>query len=307
MDDTAVADTAPAQDTAPPAPETTPAPAATSPETASAPEKEPAGDTKPATPEKGKQPDTKPADDTLADLPALSVEERRQYAAELAKLDPDARKVFNALLTQKSQRAAEAEKRAKVLKADLDAARQAIPPKSNGKADEDFTAALAEHLPSEAKALAPALAPVLKGVLESELTPVTEYIRQQQTAALEAQGRQLLADFEAKHPDYREFEPRMLELGTVVLRGDGVDPLDYLSHLYVLASAEKKQQDASRQVANAKTERAETVLKKAEASAAAAEPQREAVSPARVVARRTGPVTMAEAFAAAQRGEIIED
>lgn len=246
------------------------------------------------------------------DLSALSKEERRRYAAELAKLDPAARKTFNSLLTQKSQAAAAERKRlaawAEVAdawerdpSATLERLQQALPkkePAGPAPVDPEVLAAVSAQLDDASKPLAPILAPVVAALLRNELTPVRQFMQERQQEAQMAQAQTVLAEFEKERPDWKSYEAEMVEWGKKVPVGEGMTQREYLEVLYRLSSGDKK-------VAAAEKARATEVLDKVRKSAANAEPDTPSVSPASVNVRKA-PTTVEEAYALAKQGIEVQ-
>lgn len=246
-------------------------------------------------------------DEPLPDLSSLSKDERRKYSAELAKLDPAARKTFNALLTQKSQAAASERKRlgawaevADLWQRDPEAALKALQERVPKKAapvplnvPPEVLEAVSARLDEASKPLAPVIAPVALALLESELAPIRQFIEGKQQEARVAEAQTELVEFEKARPDYKQFEAKMVEWGQRVPVGPGMTPRDYLDVLYRLASADAK-------VAQATTARASEVLEKVKKAAANAEPDTPSVSPASVHVRRQ-PTSVAEAWEQAKQ------
>ena len=267
-----------------------------------------------------------PGGETSDDAPevtALSKEERRQYSEALKALPPEHRKTFNRILDFKNKAAADERKRAEDLvqvKAlvdqigqDPEAAIKALserfvkpkqattetapaqPVKQTVSPEE--VQAVEDLLPEESKPLAKVLAPVVKAMMGRQLEPVfADLEARQQQARVDEATRELEA-FESEHPDWKEFEPQMVEWSKKIPRADGLSMRDYTKALYVLASASPKQAAATK----AGVEKA---LEKVAKAAAAAEPDTSSVSPARVV--RKVPSSIYEAHAMALRGEEVE-
>lgn len=245
------------------------------------------------------------------DLSALSKDERRRYAAELQKLDPAARKVFNTLLTQKSQAAAAERKRLAAWadvaqswerdpESTLEQLRESLPKRPAGPAPVDpaLLAAVSDSLDDASKPLAPMLAPAIVRVFEKLSAPMQQFIQARQQEAQVAQAQTVLAEFEKERPDWKSYEPEMVEWGKKVPVGEGMSQREYLEVLYRLSSADKR-------VAAAEKARTTDVLEKVKRSAENAEPDTPSVSPASVNVRKA-PTSVEEAYALAKQGITVE-
>lgn len=263
----------------------------------------------------------------VPELTALTKEQRKTLGEHLKKLDPDARKVFNQLLDSKLQETA-AERKAREaadakaaelssvaeiiskIESDPDGALDQLnakfrKTKANGElkvSDEDVRA-IEASLDEASKPLAKVMAPALKALLDARLKPIEEREKAAQEAAQQAAALSALESFSKENPDWKEFEPAMLEIGAKLglHKQSGMTPGEILRITYTLASSEAKQKAASKT-------RADTILEKVARAASNAEPDTTSVSGAR--AARKPPTSTAEAWAQAQeelaRGEIAD-
>lgn len=311
-----------------PAPTTTTTVEAPAPEkpaaeaTASAPVVEtPKGDTTAKVEETTKVAEQATTDDLTTDLSAIPLADRQKYAAELAKLDPAARKVFNRLYTQQSQAAAAAATRAQAaidlieeIKADpekgIEKLKAKLAPKpaehtTVPKVSAEMVKAIEDQLDETAKPFAPIVAPMISAVLEQRLGPIQEWVEQQKKAAELATAATVVAEFERAHPDWNEHHEKMKSLSEEIPIGS-MAPNRYLEVLYNIASGPTRDAKAQEEIKKAKTERTDKVIEKAVKAAEAAEPDTSTVQTARVTKRHTGPVTMKEAYEAAKAGQVLE-
>lgn len=263
--------------------------------------------------------------DDVPELTALSKEERKTLGKALNQLDPEARKLYNRLLDGKFQETAterKAREAAEKKAADLDeyakiiskieedpdgtiAALQARFPskaKPNGKpaeVPEEMLKAVESTLDDASKPLAKVIAPAVMALVKQELQGVQEYVQREQAKAQEAQALAELQSFEKEFPDWKDFEPAMLEEAKKFKKSEGATNSEYLRALYRVASADSKAKAASKMSA-------EKILEKVARAAGNSEPDTTSVSPARVV--KKPPSTVAEAFAQAkdelERGEV---
>lgn len=136
---------------------------------------------------------------------------------------------------------------------------------------------------------------VAKTVAAQAVKPLEEQTSQIVSHAATEQVKAIEAAFAQKHPDWKQYEPRMVELGQTMQPGPGMTELDYLESLYKLASFDD-------QIAAAGKKAVVRLAKGAE------DAEREPQSVKETQVQKTPPAnaTLSDAFAAAKRGERWE-
>lgn len=127
-------------------------------------------------------------------------------------------------------------------------------------------------LPPELEPLKPALEAYLDSKLKNEIEPIRrhqDYIKAQAAAA---ETEATLKALEAKHPDWQQFESKMMEFGAKIVPTGQMSELEYLELLYTMATAGRKE-----------AETAKRTVERIQKSAKAAEPQATGVSQERIV------------------------
>lgn len=132
-------------------------------------------------------------------------------------------------------------------------------------------------------------------VVSSELAPLQQ---RQQQLEMESVQKSTAAEFDAmtsRHPDWKEYEPAMLELAQKWQPADRtkMSTAEYLDMLYRIVNL-----DSSEAKQTAK------VMERLNKSAAAAEPAKEAVNSQITTPQRPKKPTIQEAFAAAKKGIV---
>lgn len=144
--------------------------------------------------------------------------------------------------------------------------------------------------------LFPLIKEVATAVAGEEVESVRAAQQQIQAAAAEANSKATLKAFEAKHPDWKKYEPAMVKIARTLKVAEGADEGEYLEDLYTLA---KSRSNGGSRVAGAIRRMAEKAGKPT-------------AKPTSVPGRRVskGPTgrtpTFDEAFEAASRGEVFD-
>lgn len=263
----------------------------------------------------------------VPELTALSKEERKTLGESLRKLDADGRKLYNRLLDDKFKETANERKQreaAEAKSAELSSfadiiskiesdpegtlaqlSAKFIKRKANGQAivSDDEVREIEATLDEASRPLAKVIAPALKTLLDARLKPIEEERKTAKEAAAQARALSVIEVFAKENPDYKEFEPAMIEIGLKLGLHEKpeMDPGEILKITYALASHEAKLKAAQKTSA-------EKILEKVARAAGNAEPDTTSVSGARVA--RKPPASTAEAWAQAQeelaRGETAD-
>jgi hypothetical protein len=165
----------------------------------------------------------------------------------------------------------------------------------------DAKKVLLEALGPEYEDLAEKLGPAISKVAQLEAARISQPLQEAQALQLQtAMVRE--ADNEMKtfgdtHPDWKQFEPEMTRLATVIepKRGAHVDPQEFLDILYTRAKAGKAVADATKKVITKMTKASE---------ASSAEPG--AVGADKVALAPNTPPTFRQAAEFARRGQRLE-
>lgn len=146
--------------------------------------------------------------------------------------------------------------------------------------------------------LAPALAPLTQKIAEQAIAQALKPIKDDQEKLIkdsaEREMQAQMSAFEKKHPDFKQHESRMVELSQRFLPAQGVSEQEYLEQLYFLAARDS--------LVSAEVQRAIAKIGKSAEGASGAPAS---VAASKVVTRPSGPITIAEAYAAAKRGETL--
>jgi hypothetical protein len=145
---------------------------------------------------------------------------------------------------------------------------------------------------------AEALAPVFRELATQAATSATEPIRKQNeqivSESAQRESAAVIESFGKKYPDWKTHEPKMVELSQKIQPAEGMDPLEWMEHLYTLAA---KDSLIDRGIASA--------LDKMKTSAQSGGASRTVAG--HHVAERPGKLpSFAEAYEAAKRGSRFE-
>jgi hypothetical protein len=240
--------------------------------------------------------------------------------AEALKDDPIAlRKSLQKAFTQKTQQLA-AERKEMATYKDLIDAYKADPkatiealarnaglevksPEETAKPAEDpvevVRAALAESLGPEyedlAERLAPALAKAVKAEAERATAPLRSMQEQQLQEAALNEANAEMEHFGKQHPDWKEYEAEMNELGAMLTPKPGMKPQQFLKMLYMTVKGDKAIAEATSKA-----------LTKMQRSAEGGAKTTGSVAADKVAMTPTKPLTFTEAAALAKRGIRVE-
>ncbi len=161
-----------------------------------------------------------------------------------------------------------------------------------------------EKLPAELRPLfepfAEALAADLKASFEGRIKPLAEAQSLMISEAAAAETKAFDEAFAAKHQDYRQLEPKMIELGQKILPTAGVSTDEYMELLYTLAKS-----------GQSKVEQVKETVRQINKSVESSEPRTTGVAEVRVEQglpanwnQMTSKERMKAAYEAAGRGVI---
>lgn len=158
---------------------------------------------------------------------------------------------------------------------------------------------LRELLGPEQEALADGLTKIFDRALRSatqsavkaEVEPLKQRDQERALEEITTTTETEMKAFGDKHKDWKQHEPKMLEIGKKLLPAEGMTTADYLETLYYLAT--KDQSEA---------EQVNKVVERINKAASSAEPQESAVNTTRVTPARPKRPTLEEAFEAAEKG-----
>lgn len=166
---------------------------------------------------------------------------------------------------------------------------------------QDVSAQVAAALGPELDFLAPAITKAIEAVVEPRLKhaigEAVEPVKAAQQALVDKasaeQTEATLKAFTDRHPDWKQHEPAMLKVG--ILPSPGMTELDFMEALYTLATKDAVVAKATKAAIDRLTK-----------GAATAEGKDAPLSGDKVTVSRPAHPTIAEAFAAAKRGERWE-
>lgn len=255
-----------------------------------------------------------PGGSAADEAPVATLTEEQQKS--WTNLPPEARKHFNRLYTQKTQELSaqkkEHENAVALVEALKDESRRGttlefiakslgyqvskpeIPAAQQAK-DEIFTQ-LSEQFGE------PAAQVILKAaeqIAEKKVEPIQSARQQETQAAMARENKAIEEAFAAKHPDWKQYESRMTEIGQILRPGPGADKTAYIEHLYFLARRDGSEAQVVKEVA-------ERMAK----SAQSAEAPTSGISATRVAATIPTTGSFQERFKAAaelaKRGQVVE-
>lgn len=158
-----------------------------------------------------------------------------------------------------------------------------------------FRQALGPDLDFLADKLAPAIQAMAQQIAHATVGQAVEPLKAHQdtllSKAAEEQKASALASFTEKHPDWKQHEQAITAL-SAKLQPNGMEPLEYLSTLYALATKDIAAAEAAKKAVARMTK-----------AAAADEGKSTAVSEGKVSLARPANPSLKEAFEAAKRGE----
>lgn len=284
-----------------------------------------------------------PSDDTSTETPTeetepvadqsqepTSTEDTLLSADELAKLTPQERKQaekWQAKLTQKAQalsaRTKELEQWQPLIEGltsdNPDAVIEELARRRGltiSKAAQDNAVAkqvqtsvntYVEKLPAELRPLfQPAFEALANDVLTTltgQIAPLAEAQNHLISEAVSKETEATLKAFEAKHKDFKTYEPQIVQLGQKLIPAPGTTEDEWLENLYTIVKSKVT-----------KAEQVKETVQQINKSVAASEPRTSGVSGVRVVTERpanwnqmTSKERMRAAYEAAGRGEIWKD
>lgn len=170
---------------------------------------------------------------------------------------------------------------------------------------DEFRAQLGPELEYLADSLAPAIKGLVQKLTQTTVEEATKPLKAQQetllTKAANEATESVMATFGTAHPDWKDHEPAMMALAAKI-EPKGMTEVEFLEHLYQVATRDAWEKDKDTQIANA----TKTALAKMQKGAAATE-TRQAATPESQI-RRAPPETptFQDAFEAAKRGERWE-
>lgn len=149
--------------------------------------------------------------------------------------------------------------------------------------DLDF---LADRLAPAAKAMAEAVA---RQLIDERVAPLAEQQDTLLTRAATEQTNAIMQTFTQKRPDWSQHEAKMMEIGSK-LQPNGMDEIEYLDTLYLLATKDTAQGDAVKRT-----------VERMVRGAQEAEGQTRRVPESQVTRTTTKPLTFREAYEEAKR------
>jgi hypothetical protein len=151
--------------------------------------------------------------------------------------------------------------------------------------------------PEGARAMIPLLNQLVTNAVQGSVRPIQQQLEATRAEAVQEGVRSTLDQMTSAHPDWKQFEPKIVELGRrlqPVLDSD-VSMFEYMEHLYHMA---KRTQDVSNTAA--------TLVKRTNNSVAASEPRPRTASSSSVQGSSQKHLpTLRESFEAAMKGQSL--